>query len=100
MEKLKNFFTWYRQSWLYKATIIGVAFILFTLLMDKLIMPLYIKLGDESEMPDVIEMYVNEARDVLTQKGFQVLVQDSMYDANHEEGYVIEQNPYPYATVK
>jgi serine/threonine-protein kinase len=67
---------------------------------DQLIMPYYIKLGDEIEMPDVIEMNIDEARKMLTENGFNVLVKDSLYDANHELGTVIEQNPYPYALVK
>ena len=100
MEKLKQFFIWFRNSRFYNLTIFIAVVIVITLLMDKLVMPLYVKLGDETEMPDVIEMHVDEAREVLTKSGFQVLVQDSMYDANHDEGYVIEQNPYPYATVK
>jgi serine/threonine-protein kinase len=100
MDKLKKFFTWLRNSRFYNLIILIVVVILLTVLLDRLLMPLYVKLGDETEMPDVIEMHVEEAQQVLTSKGFQVLVQDSMYDANHEEGYVIEQNPYPYATVK
>jgi serine/threonine-protein kinase len=100
MEKLKNFLTWYRQSRLYSVSILLLVIVVITLLLDKIFMPLYVSLGDETEMPDVIEMHVNEARDLLTRQGFQVLVSDSMYDANHEENFVIEQNPYPYATVK
>ncbi len=100
MEKLRKFFKWYRQSWLYSVTILLFVIVVITLLLDKIIMPVYVSLGDETEMPDVIEMHVDEARDLLIKQGFQVLVSDSMYDANHGENYVIEQNPYPYATVK
>ena len=63
-------------------------------------MPFYIKLGEESELPDVIEMSLNEADKTLKDNGFRVVVKDSLYDANHEVGTVIEQNPYPYAIVK
>ena len=100
MDKLKKFFKWYRQSLLYNISILVLIIIVLTLLIDKLFMPLYINLGDETEMPDVIEMDLAEAEDLLEKQGFQVLVSDSMYDANHPEGIVIEQNPYPYATVK
>jgi serine/threonine-protein kinase len=68
--------------------------------MDKVVMPFYIKLGEESELPDVIEMSLNEAEKTLKNNGFRVVVKDSLYDANHEVGTVIEQNPYPYAIVK
>jgi serine/threonine-protein kinase len=100
MDKLKKFYAWYRQSVLFNISILLLIVIVITLLMDKIFMPLYISLGDETEMPDVIEMDLAEARNVLTNQGFQVLVSDSLYDANHPEGIVIEQNPYPYATVK
>ena len=100
MEKLKQFFICYRHSWLYKATIVMGILIIVTLLLDKIALPLYVKLGEETEIPDVLEMHIDEADRILTEKGFQVLVRDSMYDADHPEGYVIEQNPYPYATVK
>ena len=100
MDKIKTFLSWYRQSFLYNVTILLFVIIVVTLLVDKIFLPLYISLGDETEMPDVIEMHVAEARDLLIKQGFQVLVSDSMYDATHKEGVIIEQNPYPYATVK
>jgi serine/threonine-protein kinase len=100
MEKIKRFLLWFRQSRFYNLSILVFILILLTILMDRLLMPLYVKLGEETEMPDVIEMHVDDARDLLTSRGFKVLVRDSMYDADHSENFVIEQNPYPYATVK
>jgi len=100
MEKVKAFFKWYRQSWLYRFTYYLLAVIILLILIDKIVMPLYVHLGNEIEMPDVIEMNVEEARTELSKQGFQVFVQDSLYDADHPVGTVIEQNPYPYATVK
>jgi serine/threonine-protein kinase len=100
MNKLKNFFRWIKQTWMYKPLIILVILILFTLVMDKLIMPLVVDLGKERELPDVIEMTLGQAKTVLEKEGFNVIVKDSLFDANHALGTVIEQNPYPYATVK
>ena len=100
MDKFKTYYDWYRQSILFNVSIFLLIILVIILLLDKIFMPLYISLGNETEMPDVIEMHVDEAKDVLTKQGFQVLVSDSMYDAIHEEGIIIEQNPYPYATVK
>ena len=77
MEKIKDFFTWIRNSRFYNLIILAVIVIFLTILMDRVIMPLYVKLGDETEMPDVLEMHVDEASQILTSKGFQVLVQDS-----------------------
>ena len=56
MDKLKKFYAWYRQSILFNISILFFIIIVLTLLMDKIFMPLYISLGDETEMPDVIEM--------------------------------------------
>jgi beta-lactam-binding protein with PASTA domain len=74
--------------------------LIFAVLMDKVVMPWYVNLGDERELPDVIEMPMEQAFNELTKYGFNVIIQDSLYDANHPLGIVIEQNPYPFATVK
>ena len=89
-----------KETWWGKLIIISAGFIIFVLLMDQVVMPLYTKLGDEIELPDVIEMKINDAQELLVKQGFKVVVKDSLYDANHPVGTVIEQNPYPYAVVK
>ncbi len=100
MNKIKEFFAWFNQTWAYKPTIILIVLILFTVIMDKLVMPFVVDLGNERELPDVIEMTLDQAQNVLQKEGFNVIVKDSLFDANHPLGTVIEQNPYPYATVK
>jgi serine/threonine-protein kinase len=100
MDKFKNLYNWYRQSLLFNISILVLVGVVILLLMDLIFLPLYISQGNETEMPDVLEMHVNEASALLLNQGFQVLVSDSMYDAMHPEGIVIEQSPYPYATVK
>ena len=96
MEKLK----WIISTWWGKILVVVLGFIIFTILMDKVVMPLYVHHGDEVDLPDVIEMPVSQAQSLLTEQGFQVVIRDSLYDANHPAGVVIEQNPYPYAVVK
>ena len=100
MNKIKNFISWFKQTKAYTPTIILIILILFILVMDKLVMPLIVDLGDERELPDVIEMTVEQATGVLEKEGFNVILKDSLFDANHALGTVIEQNPYPFATVK
>jgi len=75
-------------------------FILFVVLMDKVIMPWYVHLGDELEMPDVTELTVEDASRLLEEQGFSVVIADSVYDANYPKGTVVEQNPYPFSRVK
>ncbi len=100
MNKIKQFFRWFKKTWAFKPTLILIILILFAGLMDKLIMPLVVDHGNERDLPDVIEMTLDQAQNVLQKEGFNVIVKDSLYDANHPLGTVIEQSPYPYATVK
>ena len=100
MSKLNIFYLWFKQTWAYKPILILIVLILFTLLMDKLIMPMVVDLGNERELPDIIEMSLDQAKNILEKEDFNVIVKDSLYDANYPLGTVIEQNPYPYATVK
>jgi serine/threonine-protein kinase len=95
-----NILDWIRDYWWAKIIVAVIVLISFALLMDKIVMPLYVQLGDEIDLPDVIEMPVNDAQSLLKEQGFQVVIRDSMYDANHPVGTVVEQNPYPYAVVK
>jgi len=100
MDKIKKFFFWFKQTWAYKPTIILIILILFILVMDKFIMPIVVDLGNERELPDVIEMSLEQAKSILEKEGFNVIVKDSLFDANNPLGTVIEQNPYPFAIVK
>ena len=89
-----------REYWWAKLVLTALTFVLLVFIVDKIAMPLYVDLGNETELPDVIEMSLSEATNVLEEKGFQIVVKDSLYDTKHDVGTVIEQNPYPYATVK
>lgn len=100
MSKLIKRFSLFKQSKIYKPAIILIIFFLFVIVMDKVVMPLVVNLGDERELPDVIEMTLEQATNVLEKEGFNVIIKDSLFDANHGIGTVIEQNPYPFATVK
>jgi len=97
---MRKLLDWIKERWWAKIIVAIVSIILFTIIMDKIVMPLYVQLGDEVELPDVIEMSINEAETLLEEQGFQIVVRDSLYDENHSAGTVIEQNPYPYAVVK
>jgi beta-lactam-binding protein with PASTA domain len=100
MNNLKSLYRQFRQSKFYKPVLYGLVFIFLIILFDQLIMPLYVKLGREIEMPDVLELSLQDARAKLTDNGFRVMVSDSLYDSKHPGGTVIEQNPYPYSMVK
>lgn len=82
------------------AVIAILAIFLFTIIMDQVVMPWYVRLGEEIEMPDVVEMGLSDARKVLENDGFRVIISDSVYDRNLPLGTVVEQMPLPLTTVK
>ncbi len=100
MNDIKNLYQRFQQSRFFKPVLCGIFLIFLVLLFDKIIMPLYVKLGREIEMPDILELSLQDAKTKLTENGFPVMVSDSLYDSKHPGGTVIEQNPYPYAQVK
>ncbi len=77
-----------------------LVFFALVLFMDNVVMPLYTKHGKEYELPDITELPVQQAIDILKQNGFTPVVQDSVYDSDLPPGTVIRQNPLPFSTVK
>jgi len=73
---------------------------LFAVLVDKVIMPWYVRFGEEIELTDVVELPYSEAEQKLRKDGFKVIVTDSVYDAHYPAGTVVEQMPLPFTTVK
>jgi beta-lactam-binding protein with PASTA domain len=69
-------------------------------LMDRLVMPMYVNLGEEIRMPKVTDLTAEEASRILKQQNFEVILQDSIYSGEHPEGTVIAQNPYNSSMVK
>ena len=100
MNKFIYFLGWWRHSWLFKPTIYFIILFAIGCFIDRIVMPYYVQLGKEEELPNVLEMHIDSARDLLVARGFQVILKDSLFDAKHPVGTVIEQNPYPNATVK
>ncbi len=74
--------------------------IIFSVLMDFIVMPWYTKHGEAVELPDVTDKPVAEAVEVLEEGGFDPLIQDSVYDEQFPPGSVIQQNPLPFSRVK
>jgi eukaryotic-like serine/threonine-protein kinase len=100
MPESYNLYKRFRDSIIFKPVVYGLLVLAGIVLVDQLIMPLYVKLGREIEMPDVLELSLPEAQTRLAEYGFRIVVSDSLYDSKHPQGTVIEQNPYPFAMVK
>jgi serine/threonine-protein kinase len=93
IEKIKKIFI--------RASVSLITLIIVVIIFDKIIMPSYVNLGDEVELPDVTEMKFWTAKDTLVQQGFQVVEPpEEKYDSRYEAGVVLQQNPAPLSTVK
>ena len=47
---------WIKETWWAKILVAIIVIVIFAAIMDKIVMPLYVQLGDEVDLPDVIEM--------------------------------------------
>jgi len=77
----------------------SVIFVLF-LMMDKIVMPLYVRLGDEIEVPDVTEKTDVDAVLELRRFGFEAEITDQKYDPYHAKNVILSQIPEPFTIVK
>jgi len=100
LDRIKSVLDWLEAHHLKNATIIlFILFILF-LLMDNLIMPLAVRLGQSLPVPDVRRMPLSEAEKILKQYGLKLILEGEKYDKNIPPGYVVSQNPKPNSGVK
>lgn len=70
------------------------------LILDKIIMPIYVRHGKEIVMMDVRNKPTAEAVGLLKMDGFEVLVVDTVDRGNLPKGIVIDQQPPPGRMVK
>jgi len=95
------------NSWLemHRTAVVGTCvtlaiLVLWIILMDLLVMPVYTHRGQETELPDVTEMSFEEAKTLLESRGFRIMKDQIKNDSNYPVGTVIFQNPAPYSKVK
>ncbi|MGD9899164.1 MAG: PASTA domain-containing protein [Calditrichaceae bacterium] len=100
MSNISEIWGRYRTKKFARTLLILAILLVFTIVMDKLVMPWYVNLGDEVEMPDMVEKEFPDAEKELISMGFQVVLVDSVYDSHYPSGTVVEQMPLPYSTVK
>jgi serine/threonine-protein kinase len=77
--------------------IIGVVLLL---LMDQVVMPMYVKHGQQITLPDVRKMEFEEAEQLLQSKDFEPVKSDMKYNADFEPNEIIDQQPAANSTVK
>ncbi len=77
-----------------------IGFLFLVLLMDQVVMPWYTKHGQELELPEVTGKPLPEAVQLLKDHGFHPVIKDSTYDSRYPAGYVVQQRPQAFSTVK
>ncbi|MCB0710910.1 MAG: PASTA domain-containing protein [Ignavibacteriae bacterium] len=77
-----------------------VGMFLLLLLVDKVVMPWYVKLGAEAQVPDIVGMPYSEAEKLLKEKGFEVKRAEPRYSDKYPAGIVLMQLPYGGAVTK
>ena len=75
------------------AMIVVLGFLAFLLLLDKVLMPLYVKRGEASILPTVVGMNVDQAISVLKQAGYDPIKYETRFDEKLKEGTIIRQTP-------
>ncbi|HVZ37947.1 MAG TPA: PASTA domain-containing protein [Candidatus Kapabacteria bacterium] len=86
-----------RVRWLVlmKYLVIGiVAVIVVLVLLDKVVMPWYVKAGSEAKVPEVVGLPFAEAQKRLEKLGFEVKKGESRFDDRYPAGMVVMQLPY------
>ncbi len=71
-----------------------VAMFLFLVLLDKVVMPWYVKLGAVETVPSVVGLRLEDARKRLEKLGFEVKKGEPRFDDRYPAGTVVMQLPY------
>ncbi len=100
--KLVTIIDWFKKK---RDMFIGLGLCLVTLMVlvllaDYVVMPLYTHHGVERELPDVTELSFDEAKKLLQDNGFKILLERERYEATYPESTVVQQTPPPYSMVK
>ena len=73
--------------------VVILAFFTFLLLMDKVIMPWYVKRGEVTVLPKVVGKPVDDAVRILTEAGYEPIKYETQFDDKVKEGTIIRQTP-------
>jgi len=90
----------WEKSFIRKGIYMFGIFVIFSIVMDMLVMPFYTKHGEAIELPDVTRKLYAEARAELEGKGFEIIRAEERFDSKYPSGYVLEQNPKQGSAVK
>lgn len=80
--------------------LLGVAFLVGLMLMDRVVMPRVVGHGNEVIVPDVTEKRIEDAQRLLEEAGLRLVHDAELYSSVVPDGYIISQKPQAYARVK
>ncbi len=83
----------------YLLIVMGSVFLLLVLV-DKLVMPWYVKLGAVQQVPAVVGLPFDSARKLLTDRGFEIRKGEPRHDDRYPAGTIVQQLPYGGADTK
>ncbi|NOZ61011.1 MAG: PASTA domain-containing protein [Calditrichaeota bacterium] len=77
-------------------------FLAFYLLLDQFFMPFYTRHGQQIQVPDLTNMFYEDAKDTLNRLSLKIVEEDKKFDPSNTYpiGVVMSQNPIPQAKVK
>jgi len=93
-----NIFFW-KTIW-GKFTLLLIGFIVFVLAMDKIIMPVFTRHGDTSQIEDLTDLDTTAVKEKLDEIGLVYVNEDSQYSEIVKSGNVLMQRPLPGAQIK
>lgn len=94
--------TWRNKYIRYPLLAVGVfvAFYIFLLLVDRVIMPAVVHSGKEYLLPDVTNLSLKEAGEILQKENLSLKVLAEEYNPSKPPGTILSQSPGPRAKVK
>jgi serine/threonine-protein kinase len=93
---------WRNKYIRYPILIVGifVAFYLFLLLVDRVIMPAVVHSGREYLLPDITNLSLKEAEEILQKRDLSLKILAEEYNPSKPPGIILSQSPNPQTKVK
>src|SRR5438309_2094065 len=83
----------FRRRWVLVAGIALASFVLFIVLLDNVIMPLYVKSGSVATVPAVVGMNKDQAIARLKAAGYEPIEYENRFEDKAPQGTIIRQTP-------
>jgi beta-lactam-binding protein with PASTA domain len=98
----EKIFIWRKKYIRYPGLVVGVFVVLFLflLLFDRVIMPAVVHTGRECILPDITNLSLKEAEDILEKENLSLQVLAEEYNPLTPPGIILSQSPAPQAKVK